>query len=56
MNKLYAQRNGVPADNTKQTNATRAVEKLIERDRQSRERSERIIDYYTNGQQNGVRI
>lgn len=56
MNKMYAQRNGVPVDNTKQTNATRAVEKLIERDRQSRERSQHIIDYYTNGQQKGMRI
>jgi len=56
MNKLYAQRNGVPVDNTKQTNATRAVEKLIERDRQNRERSAQILDYYKNGQQNGVRI
>ena len=56
MNKLYAQRNGVPVDNTKRTNATRAVEQLIERDKQSRERSQNIIDYYTNGQQKDMSI
>lgn len=56
MNKLYAQRNGVPVDNTKQTNATRAVEKLIERDRASRERSEQIVNYYRDGQQKGMKI
>ncbi len=49
MNKL----NEVPAGNTKQTKATRAVDKLIERDRQSRERSTQILDYY---KQKGVRI
>ncbi|MDE7280369.1 MAG: hypothetical protein K2N36_01335 [Ruminiclostridium sp.] len=56
MNRLYADMSGKQTDNTKQTNATRAVEKLIERDRQSRERSQHIIDYYTNGQQKGMRI
>lgn len=55
MNKLYAQRNGIPVDSTKQTKATRAVDKLIERDRQSRERSAQIIDYYKNGQAAGLR-
>lgn len=56
MNKLYADRNGVPIDSTKQDQATRAVDKLIERDRRNRERSKQIINYYTNGQQDGVRI
>lgn len=49
MNKLYAQRNGVPIDSAKQDKATRAVDKLIERDRQNRERSAQIFDYYVRG-------
>lgn len=49
MNKLYADRNGVPIDSTKQDQATRAVDKLIERDRQNRERSKQILDYYVSG-------
>lgn len=49
MNKLYAQRNGVPIDSAKQDKATRAVYKLIERDRQNRERSAQIFDYYVRG-------
>lgn len=56
MNKLYADRKGVPFDSTKQDKATRAVNRLIERDRQSKERSEQILDYYKNGQQKNVRI
>lgn len=56
MNKLYAERNGVPIDSAKQDKATRAVNKIIERDKQSRERSEQILDYYRNGKQKGVRI
>ncbi len=56
MNKLYADRNGVPVDNTKRDKATRAVDKLIERDRQNRERSAQILDYYKDGRQKGARI
>lgn len=48
MNKLYADRNGVPIDSTKQDQSTRAVDKLIERDRQNRERSAQILDYFKN--------
>lgn len=48
MNNPYAQRNGVPIDSTKQNQATSAVDKLIERDRQSRECSAQILDYYKN--------
>lgn len=50
MNKLYADRNGVPIDSIKQDKATRAIDRLIERDRQNRERSAQILDYYTNKQ------
>ena len=50
MNKMYAQRNGIPVDSTKQDKATWAVDKMIERDRQNRERSAQILDYYTNKQ------
>lgn len=56
MNKMYAQRNGIPVDNAKQNRATRAVNKLIERDRQSRERSSQIVDYYKDLKQKDVRI
>lgn len=51
MNKLYADRNGIPVDSTKQDKATKAVDKLIERDRQNRERSAQIIGYYTSQKQ-----
>lgn len=51
MNNLYAQRNGIPVDNKKSTEATSAVNKLIERDRQNRERSAQIIGYYTSQKQ-----
>ncbi len=54
MNKLYADRNGVPIDGAKQDRATRAVDKLIKRDRQSKERSKEILNYYTN-KQNGLK-
>ena len=36
MNKLYADRNGMTVDSTKQDKATRAVNKMIERDRKSK--------------------
>ena len=55
MNNLYAQRNGIPADNKKPAKATRAVDKLIKRDRQNRERSAQIPDYYRNGRQKNVK-
>ncbi len=48
MNKIYTQRNRIPVDSTKQDKATRAVNKMIERDKQNRERGERIIDCYKN--------
>lgn len=48
MNNPYAQRNGVSIDSTKQNQATSAVDKLIERDQQSREHSAQILDYYKN--------
>ena len=56
MNKLYADINGVPIDSAKQDKTTRAVDKLIERDRQNRERSAQILDYYTNRQQDRTRV
>ncbi len=48
MNKMYAQINGISVDNVKRDKATRAVNKLIERDRQNRERSAQILDHYRN--------
>ncbi len=55
MNKLYADRNGVTVDSTNQDKATRAVNKMIERDKKSRERSAQILDYYRNGRQKDVK-
>jgi len=55
MNKLYTDRNGVPIDSTKQDKATRVIDRLIERDRQNRERSAQIFDYYTNRRQKDVK-
>lgn len=55
MNNLYANRNGIPVDSTKQDKATRAIDRLIERDRQNRERSAQILDYYTNRRQKDVK-
>ena len=51
MNELYAGRNGIPVNNKKPTKATRAVDKLVERDKQNRERSAQIIGYYTSQKQ-----
>lgn len=48
MNKLYAQRNGMPVDRGKDTEAVKLVKELAERDRQNRERGERILDCYRN--------
>lgn len=56
MNKMYAQRNGIPVNDTNKSTAMRAVNKLIERERESRERSKDILSYYQNGQQKDVRI
>lgn len=56
MNNIFANRNGIPVDNTKQDRATRAVNKIIEQDWQSRERSAQILEYYKNGKQKDVRI
>ena len=43
-----AQRNRISVGNTKQDKAVRAVNKIIERDRQNRERSAQILDCYRN--------
>ena len=56
MNKLYADRNGIPIDNAKRDKATWAVDKSLEREWQNRERGAQILDYYRNGRQKGVRI
>lgn len=56
MNKMYAQRNGIPVDKGKDTEAVKLVKELAERDRKSRERSAWIISRYTNGRQDGERI
>lgn len=45
-----------PTKQSEITDNTVTIEKLIERDRQSREHSQHIIDYYTNGRQKGMRI
>lgn len=46
MNKMYAQRNGIPVDSAMQSKAIRIANKMAERDRQSRERSAQILEYY----------
>lgn len=46
----------MPTDDKKQDKATRAVDKLIERDRQNREQSAQIFDYYKDLKQKGERI
>lgn len=51
MNDLYKKRHGIPVDDTNKSTAMRAVNKLIERERESRERSKDILSYYQNGQQ-----
>ena len=56
MNKLYAKRHGMSVENTKNTTAENAVKKLIEREKESKERSQHIIDYYRNGGQKGTEI
>lgn len=56
MNKMYAQRNGIPVDKGKDTEAVKLVKELAERDRQSKERSAQIINHYTNRPQDGTRI
>ena len=48
MNKMYAQINGISVDNVKRDKARRAVNKLIERDRQNRKSSAQILDHYRN--------
>lgn len=56
MNKMYAQRNGIPVDNEKQSTAMKVTNELIRKQQESRERSEQILNYYRNGQQKDVRI
>ena len=56
MNEIYAKRHGEPIGNGNESTAMRAVNKLIERDRASRERSEQIVNYYRDGQQKGMKI
>lgn len=55
MNKMYADRNGKQTD-TKESVAVNQARKLIERQKAAKEKSAHIIDYYTNGQQKGMRI
>ena len=50
MNNLYESRGKVPVDGTKEAAGNEAVNRLIERNRQSRERSAQILDYYKNRQ------
>ncbi|MDE7430660.1 MAG: hypothetical protein K2N34_01895 [Lachnospiraceae bacterium] len=56
MNEIYAKRHGEPIDNRNESTAMRAVNKLIERDRASRERNEQIINHYRDGQQKGMKM
>ncbi len=55
MNEPYVQKNEIPINDTKQDRATEAVEKLIERKRQARERSKQILDYYMGLREKGMR-
>lgn len=50
MNRMFADRNGKPIDN-KENPALKQVRKMIER-----QNAASIVDYYTNGQQKGVRM
>lgn len=56
MNKMYAQRNGIPVDNENQSIAMKATNEMIKKRQESEERRQRILDYYQNGQQKDVRI
>ena len=56
MNEIYAKRHGEPIGNGNESTAMRAVNKLIESEKESRERSEQIINYYRDGQQKGMKM
>lgn len=51
MNRLYAQRNGIPVDNANQSTAMKVTSELIKKQQESRERSQQILDYYRRGRQ-----
>lgn len=48
MNKLYAERNEIPVDKGKDTEAVKLVKELAERNNQNRQRGEQILDCYRN--------
>lgn len=50
MNDLYKKRHGIPVDNANQSTAMKVTSELIKKQQESRERSQRILDYYRNGQ------
>lgn len=50
MNDSHENRNKVPVGGAKEAAGAEAVNRLIERNKQSRERSTRILDYYKNRQ------
>lgn len=52
MNRLYADMNEKQTDNAERNVA---VNKMIERQRATRENSQRILDYYKNGQKGNTR-
>jgi len=56
MNDLYAKRHGIPVDNTNCSTPVKLANELIRKQQESKERSERILDYYRGAQQKNVRI
>lgn len=56
MDRLYADMGGKQTDNTRKNVATNAaVNKMIERQIATCENSQRILDYYKNGQKGNAR-
>lgn len=55
MNNMYASKSGKPIDN-KENPALRQVRKMIERQNAAREKSESIVEYYTDGKQRGIKL
>lgn len=51
MNDLYAKRHGIPVDNTNCSTPVKLANELIRKQQESKERSERILDYYRGAQQ-----
>ncbi len=56
MNDLFKSRNGIPVDNTNCSTPVKLANELIRKQQESKERSERILDYYRGAQQKDVRI